>query len=74
MGGNREYHVGGDLLDIHGNTIHGGFTGIRKDSGKGSGKDSGSRSGSRSGSGSGPGSGSGAAAGSGAVAGAGEPE
>ncbi|MFF3841501.1 hypothetical protein [Streptomyces sp. NPDC001930] len=36
-GGNREYHVGGDLLDIHGNTIHGGFTGIRKDSGPRSG-------------------------------------
>ncbi|MER8231429.1 hypothetical protein [Streptomyces sp. NPDC094049] len=30
-GGNRTYHVGGDLLDVHGNTIHGGFTGIRKD-------------------------------------------
>ncbi|WP_411109819.1 hypothetical protein [Streptomyces sp. c-19] len=29
-GGNRTYQVGGDLLDIHGNTIHGGFTGIRK--------------------------------------------
>ncbi|MGW2303365.1 hypothetical protein [Streptomyces sp. NPDC001809] len=37
MGGNREYHVGGDLLDVHGNTIHGGFTGIRKDSGRGAG-------------------------------------
>ncbi|WP_199863510.1 MULTISPECIES: hypothetical protein [unclassified Streptomyces] len=29
-GGSRTYHVGGDLLDVHGNTIHGGFTGIRK--------------------------------------------
>ncbi len=28
--GNRTYHVGGDLLDVHGNTIHGDFTGIRK--------------------------------------------
>ncbi|MFJ7986522.1 hypothetical protein [Streptomyces sp. NPDC096351] len=37
VGGNREYHVGGDLLDVHGNTIHGGFTGIRKDSGRGTG-------------------------------------
>ncbi|MFB7587704.1 hypothetical protein [Streptomyces sp. NPDC056169] len=34
-GGNRTYHVGGDLLDVHGNTIHGGFTGIRKDAGAG---------------------------------------
>ncbi|MFC8172035.1 hypothetical protein [Streptomyces sp. NPDC057325] len=30
-GGSRTYHVGGDLLDVHGNTIHGGFTGIRKE-------------------------------------------
>ncbi|MER5206167.1 hypothetical protein [Streptomyces sp. NPDC002825] len=29
-GGHRTYHVGGDLLDVHGNTIHGDFTGIRK--------------------------------------------
>ncbi|MBD0711804.1 hypothetical protein BU197_26695 [Streptomyces sp. CBMA291] len=29
-GGNRTYQVGGDLVDVHGNTIHGGFTGIRK--------------------------------------------
>ncbi|MEF9885956.1 hypothetical protein [Streptomyces sp. P9-A4] len=29
-GGNRTYHVGGDLLDVRGNTIHGGFTGISK--------------------------------------------
>ncbi|MFE7548629.1 nucleotidyl cyclase domain-containing protein [Streptomyces gardneri] len=34
-GGNRTYDVKGDLLDIHGNTIHGGFTGIRKDAGAG---------------------------------------
>lgn len=34
-GGNRTYNVGGDLLDIHHNTIHGGFTGIRKDAGAG---------------------------------------
>ncbi|RSS60324.1 hypothetical protein EF909_09200 [Streptomyces sp. WAC01280] len=34
-GGNRTYHVGGDLLDVHGNTIHGDFTGIRKDAGAG---------------------------------------
>ncbi|MEU5921141.1 hypothetical protein [Streptomyces sp. NPDC047141] len=32
-GGNRTYHVGGDLLDVHGNTIHGNFTGIQKGSG-----------------------------------------
>ncbi|MGW6389892.1 hypothetical protein ACWFR1_05160 [Streptomyces sp. NPDC055103] len=32
-GGNRTYNVGGDLLDIHHNTIHGPFTGIRKDPG-----------------------------------------
>ncbi|WP_426404397.1 hypothetical protein ACN9M0_28160 [Streptomyces sp. R-07] len=37
-GGNRTYHVGGDLLDVHGNTIHGGFTGIRKGSGTGAGE------------------------------------
>ncbi|WP_318212134.1 hypothetical protein [Streptomyces sp. SJL17-1] len=66
VGGNREYHVGGDLLDVHGNTIHGGFTGIRKDSGTGSG--------SRSGSGPGTGSGSGTGTGPGAASGAGEPE
>ncbi|MEV7374919.1 hypothetical protein AB0O51_29055 [Streptomyces sp. NPDC090301] len=71
MGGNREYHVGGDLLDIHGNTIHGGFTGIRKDAAKGSAErargpvaDPDPR----------PGSGSGAGTSSGTASGAGEPE
>ncbi|MFJ5832880.1 hypothetical protein [Streptomyces sp. NPDC093089] len=33
--GNRTYTVGGDLLDVHGNTIHGDFTGIRKSAGAG---------------------------------------
>ncbi|MET7755068.1 hypothetical protein ABZT27_10175 [Streptomyces sp. NPDC005389] len=61
MGGNREYHVGGDLLDIHGNTIHGGFTGIRKDAGQAPSPRSGS--GSRSGSGAGAGSGTASGAG-----------
>jgi hypothetical protein len=37
-GGNRTYHVGGDLLDVHGNTIHGGFTGIRKSAAPGAGE------------------------------------
>ncbi|MFJ7957579.1 hypothetical protein ACIQ62_14970 [Streptomyces sp. NPDC096319] len=34
-GGNRTYQVGGDLLDVHGNTFHGDFTGIRKGPGAG---------------------------------------
>ncbi|MEU2075999.1 hypothetical protein [Streptomyces sp. NPDC013489] len=79
MGGNREYHVGGDLLDIHGNTIHGGFTGIRKDATKGSAgasakgaDDSVTDPDPRPGSG--PRSGSGAGASSGKASGAGEPE
>ncbi|GGV06987.1 hypothetical protein GCM10010275_53760 [Streptomyces litmocidini] len=29
-GGNRTYHIGGDVVDVHGNTFHGDFTGIRK--------------------------------------------
>ncbi|WP_026058810.1 hypothetical protein [Streptomyces sp. SS] len=29
-GGNRTYHVGGDLLDVHDNTVHGDLTGIRR--------------------------------------------
>ncbi|MFF0478093.1 hypothetical protein [Streptomyces sp. NPDC004284] len=37
-GGNRTFHVGGDLLDVHGNTIHGGFTGIRKGTAAGAGE------------------------------------
>ncbi|MFF8379412.1 hypothetical protein ACF07V_25160 [Streptomyces sp. NPDC015661] len=36
--GHRTFHVGGDLLDVHGNTIHGDFTGIRKSSGTGAGE------------------------------------
>ncbi|MCX4984105.1 hypothetical protein [Streptomyces sp. NBC_00572] len=64
VGGNRTYHVGGDLLDVHGNTIHGGFTGIRKDSG--SRTDSGSDSGSGTGTGTGSSSGSSSGSGSGA--------
>ncbi|MFD7575953.1 hypothetical protein ACFV6U_36435, partial [Streptomyces sp. NPDC059810] len=71
VGGNREYHVGGDLLDIHGNTIHGGFTGIRKGSTKGAG-DSVTDPDPRPGSG--PRSGWGAGASSGTASGAGEPE
>ncbi|MER7533908.1 hypothetical protein ABTX77_03845 [Streptomyces sp. NPDC097704] len=34
-GGDRTYHVGGDLLDVHGNTFRGDFTGIRKSTGAG---------------------------------------
>ncbi|MFE2559600.1 hypothetical protein ACFXGT_26920 [Streptomyces sp. NPDC059352] len=37
-GGNRTYNVGGDLLDVHGNTIHGDFTGFSKGSGAGESK------------------------------------
>ncbi|MFB7406375.1 hypothetical protein ACFCZ2_04240 [Streptomyces sp. NPDC056202] len=73
MGGNREYHVGGDLLDIHGNTIHGGFTGIRKGSTKGSG-DSVTDPDPDPRPGPGPRPGSGAGASSGKASGAGEPE
>ncbi|MER5962750.1 hypothetical protein [Streptomyces sp. NPDC002057] len=69
-GGNRTYHVGGDLLDVHGNTIHGPFTGIRKDSGTGAA----TVSGTGSAPGSGTGSGTGSAPGSGSGSGAGEAE
>lgn len=48
-GGSRTYHVGGDLLDVHGNTIHGGFTGIRKDPPSGTGARSGAGAGTEAG-------------------------
>ncbi|MFF1508184.1 hypothetical protein [Streptomyces sp. NPDC058326] len=44
-GGSRTYHVGGDLLDVHGNTIHGGFTGISKGGGADQGAGAGSGAG-----------------------------
>ncbi|WP_435973536.1 hypothetical protein [Streptomyces sp. Qhu_M48] len=56
-GGNRTYHVGGDLVDVQGNTIHGPFTGIRKDAAPTSGTGSAPTSGTGSGSGSGCGAG-----------------
>ncbi|MFG2897876.1 hypothetical protein ACGFZH_12465 [Streptomyces zaomyceticus] len=56
--GNRTYNVGGDLVDVHGNTIHGGFTAVRKDAGPGSGATA--DSGPGPGSGPGPESGAGA--------------
>ncbi|SEC23555.1 hypothetical protein [Streptomyces sp. TLI_105] len=37
-GGNRTYHIGGDVVDVHGNTFHGDFTGIRKGTAAGAGE------------------------------------